>query len=299
MHGKWLAITTAFACLSIGWGTSSLAQVPSCINYQGRIIREGTNFNGVAQFKFKLLNADGTTSCWSNDGSTGGGAEPTLAVPIAVTRGLFYARLGDTNLTNMVAMTPAVFTNTDIRLRIWVDSGAGFELITPDQMMASVGYAMMSANIEDGIVTPEKLAAESRALFVATDGGNISGSLSISSNLYLTGTSQLIFPDATTQTTAFVQSRTYSLASGECDTNRLDVLFSTSYRISSVRVWQSTALPQEVRLYTNGVQVDAFGLTSTTASRTTALDLAMFDRLGIACTNTGGTVLFCFEGYRQ
>ena len=35
-------------------------QVPSLLSYQGRISASGTNFNGVGQFKFALVNATGT-----------------------------------------------------------------------------------------------------------------------------------------------------------------------------------------------------------------------------------------------
>lgn len=187
MHGKRTILTALSILLAWGWGWTASAQVPSCINYQGRIIRGGTNFSGTAQFKFKLLNADSSVALWSNDGSDGGAAEPALAVPISVSKGLFYARLGDTNLANMTALSPSVFTNSDLRLRIWVDSGSGSELITPDQVMASVGYSMMSANIEDGVVTPAKLAPESRALFVPMAGGAMAGPLTNAFGFYGTG----------------------------------------------------------------------------------------------------------------
>jgi hypothetical protein len=187
MRGKPIIFMTMVVLLLVGLDGSVVAQVPSCVNYQGRIIRNGTNFTGVAQLKFKLLNAEGATAYWSNDGTGGGSVEPALATPVAVVRGLFYVRLGDTNLANMVALSPAVFTNVDLRLRIWVDSGAGSELITPDQVMASVGYAMMSASVGDGIVTPAKLSPESRALFVPAAGGTMTGPLTNSSGYFGVG----------------------------------------------------------------------------------------------------------------
>lgn len=167
-----------WVCLVAGMATSLHAQVPACLNYQGRIVKNGVNFTGTGQFKVKLINADATASFWSNDGTPdGGGTEPSSAVSVTVTKGLFYVRLGDTNTANMTALSAAVFTNSDIRLRIWVNTGAGFELITPDQVVASVGYAMMSANVMDGVVTPEKLAPGTTALFVPTAGGTMTGSL--------------------------------------------------------------------------------------------------------------------------
>ncbi len=165
----------------------AFGQVPAVINYQGRVIRNGTNYTGTAQFKFKLINADGATAYWSSDGVVNGGVEPASSVPVSVNKGLFYARLGDTNVAGMASLSPLVFTNTDIRLRIWVDSGSGAELLTPDQVMASVGYSMMSANIADGVVTPAKLDSTTRALFVPKAGGEMTGALTNAFGFYGVG----------------------------------------------------------------------------------------------------------------
>lgn len=257
MNGNRMIIALMLGMLSLG--TAGLhAQGPACVNYQGRIVRSGTNFDGVALFKFKLLDPSGTTAFWSNDGTGGGGAEPALAVPIPVSRGLFTARLGDTNLSNMATLPIAVFTNADLRLRLWIDSGSGSEQITPDQPLGSVAYAMISASVMDGAVTPAKLAPESRALFNPVTG----------------------------------------LVGGECDTNRLDILCATNYTITGVKVLQTAGVPQLIRVYTNGVSVDAFALTTDRVERALSLTVGPFDRLGIACTNLGGTVLFSFEGHR-
>ncbi|OYW69803.1 MAG: hypothetical protein B7Z21_00655, partial [Verrucomicrobiales bacterium 32-60-5] len=47
-----------------------VAQVPSTLNYQGRIAVSGVNFTGTGQFKFVLVNGAGTQSYWSNDGTS-------------------------------------------------------------------------------------------------------------------------------------------------------------------------------------------------------------------------------------
>ena len=391
MNGSRLLTFAAWTLLAAGMAWTSSAQVPLWINYQGRIVRGGTNFDGVAQFKFKLLNADGTAAFWSNDGS-GGAAEPSLAVPISVNRGLFYARLGDTNLANMTPLSASVFTNADLRLRIWVDSGSGFELIAPDQPMAAVGYSMMSANISDAVVTPAKFSSESRAFFVQSAGGAMTGpltnafgfygvggalsntmvqaasnglsvgggqlavvsnrvgigtiapsavlevtgggadgivafmtdgyavfgtnvdgasavtsgvgnvyiqnSVEVGSNIHFHG-SGIVFPDATIQTTAYTTNAMIAtMVGGECDTNRVDILFTTNYVVTGVKVLQTPVIPQTVYVYTNGVLVDTFALTTDRVSRVLSLGLGTFDRLGIACTNVSGTVLFSFEGRR-
>src|SRR5437762_3076812 len=57
--------------LTVFWLSITLhAQVPQLINFQGRVAVDGVNFNGAAQFKFALVNGDGTFSFWSNDGTS-------------------------------------------------------------------------------------------------------------------------------------------------------------------------------------------------------------------------------------
>ena len=135
--------------------TSTLhAQVPQIISYQGRVAVGTTNFNGSGAFKFALVNADGTTTYWSNDGTSNAGSQPTAAVTLTVTKGLYSVLLGDTSLTNMSAVPAAVFTNADVRLRVWFNDGAnGFQLLTPDQRLAAVGYAMIAAGVSLPVTT--------------------------------------------------------------------------------------------------------------------------------------------------
>ncbi|TMP95700.1 MAG: hypothetical protein E6L09_15995 [Verrucomicrobia bacterium] len=133
--------------------------MPQLINFQGRIAANGVNFNGIGQFKFALVNGDGAATFWSNDGTGVGGAEPVAAVPIPVSQGLYSILLGDATLTNMSPISPMIFTNSDVRLRVWFNDGTnGFEQLTPDQRIAAVGYAMMAANVQDGVVTSAKIA---------------------------------------------------------------------------------------------------------------------------------------------
>jgi len=138
------------------------AQVPSVINYQGRIAVGGTNFDGTGQFKFALVSSNGSATFWSNDGSSSGGSQPAAAVPLTVAKGLYSVQLGDTTLANMTAVPAAVFTNTDVRLRVWFnDSVNGFQLLSPDQRIAAVGFAMMAATVPNGSLTGANLAAGS------------------------------------------------------------------------------------------------------------------------------------------
>lgn len=155
-----MALIYRIAFLSFALSLS--AQVPPLLNYQGRLTAGGTNFDGAAQFKFALVTGSGTVSLWSNNNSSSGGTEPTQSVPLTVTQGLFTVMLGDASLSNMQPVASSVFTNSDVRLRIWVASGTNaFQLLAPDQRLGAVGYAMMSATVPDGALTGAKLAAGS------------------------------------------------------------------------------------------------------------------------------------------
>ena len=148
------------AIAALAFSTTLHAQVPQLINYQGRVAVGGVNFEGTGQFKFALVNAGGTTTYWSNDGSSGAGSEPVAAVSIPVTKGLYSVLLGDAVLPNMQAIANSVFNNADVRLRVWFHDGAnGSQQLTPDQRIAAVGYAMMVGDVQDGAITSAKIAA--------------------------------------------------------------------------------------------------------------------------------------------
>lgn len=117
---------------------SSVAQVPGIINYQGRVMMNGTNYDGLGQFKFAMMDGSGAVSYWSNGAST---------VSVPVSKGLYSVLLGDTTLANMAVIPAAVFTNSDVRLRVSFNGGSGLQQLTPDQRIGSAGYAMLSAGV--------------------------------------------------------------------------------------------------------------------------------------------------------
>jgi hypothetical protein len=136
------------------------AQVPQIINYQGRVVVGTANFNGSGQFRFALVKAAGTTTFWSNDGTSVNGSQPTNAVSLSVSNGLYSVLLGDTAITNMTAIPTSVFNNADVRLRVWFNDGTtGSQQLTPDQRIAAVGYAVLAANVPDGAITAAKIAS--------------------------------------------------------------------------------------------------------------------------------------------
>ena len=132
--------------------TTLRAQVPQLLNYQGRIAVgvPAVNFDGPGQFKFALVNGDSSLVYWSNAPDTDpADGEPDAATTITVTKGLYSMLLGDTTLANMAAIPNSVFSNPDVQLRVWFDDGRGngSQRITPDQRIASVGYAMRAGSV--------------------------------------------------------------------------------------------------------------------------------------------------------
>jgi len=135
------------------------AQVPQLISYQGRVGVDGVNFDGSGQFKFAFVNAAGTTTYWSNDGSSTAGSEPGTAIAIPVSKGLYSILLGDATLAHMSIVPATVFTHGDVHLRVWFSDGVnGFQQLTPDRRIAAVGYAMMADSVSDGSITTAKIA---------------------------------------------------------------------------------------------------------------------------------------------
>lgn len=131
------------------------ADPPGILNHQGRIAIDGENFQGSGEFKFALVNADGSATYWSNDGTGVGGAEPTASVSIPVSKGHYAILLGDAPMSEIPA---TVFSeNPDVRLRIWfsADNGSTFEQLSPDRRLAAVGYALNATEGPPGPPGPQ------------------------------------------------------------------------------------------------------------------------------------------------
>lgn len=155
----------ALTLLALGGGLllpPAFGQVPQLVNYQGRVAvgNPAVNFDGSGQFKFALVSADGSVTYWSNDNTSTGGAQPTAAVVLPVSKGLYSVLLGNTAIANMSSAIPAsVWANADVRLRVWFNDGSnGFQLLTPDQRLAPGGY------LSDATVTNTKLASDAASL---------------------------------------------------------------------------------------------------------------------------------------
>lgn len=147
LKGLWAA---AIAVLGLAALVSEARAIPFTLSYQGQVIVNTTRFEGTGQFKFALIDGAGTT-LWSHDGTSVNGAAPTSFISLPGVRGVYQARLGDTTVSGMAAIDPAIFSNDTIRLRVWFNDGvSGFEQLTPDSEVSSVAFAMR-AGVADAV----------------------------------------------------------------------------------------------------------------------------------------------------
>lgn len=125
------------------------AGAPTMISYQGQVTVNGEPYNGTGYFKFAVVDAGGT-SYWTNDGTTGG--EPSAAVTLPVTNGLFTVLLGDAGMEPLPA---SAFAGPERYLRVWFKGdGATFARLTPDQRIAAVPYALQAAQVANSSSQP-------------------------------------------------------------------------------------------------------------------------------------------------
>jgi hypothetical protein len=133
-------------------GDAPQATAPTIVSYQGRVTVSGSPYTGTGYFKFAIIDQGGTTSYWSNDGTSVNGSEPIGNVPLGVSAGLFNVLLGDTTLPGMTQpLTASAFSADGRSLRVWFATGAGgpYTLLTPDRPLAAAPYAL-SAETLDG-----------------------------------------------------------------------------------------------------------------------------------------------------
>jgi len=127
------------------------AAIPLLLNYQGNVKDSlGVPVNGSGYFKFAILNQAGDTAYWLNNGAIADFPatiqSPPNAVSLPVSDGVFSVQLGNTNLTNMAALTQTVFDNSAIYLRVWFSiDNINFEQLSNDIQIVSSGFAFKAA----------------------------------------------------------------------------------------------------------------------------------------------------------
>ncbi len=162
-------------------GAVPLAQggAPAVVAYQGEVRVSGAPYSGDGYFKFSVVNAAGSVTYWSNDGTSTGGGEPTAAVGLVVSEGLFGVLLGDTALGGMTqALAADVFSQPDRYLRVWFsDDESTFDQLAPDTRIAAVPYALQAqeaadADTVDGLHASELETHYQNVVIVAKSGGD-------------------------------------------------------------------------------------------------------------------------------
>lgn len=167
---------------------SSMAQsAPNTLHWQGKLYVNGVAYNGNANFKFALVSGNSIVwNSWTgtlvapfpaaNAGIYASNTPGGIAVVLPVTSGLYSTALG---AAPMAALDPTLFKNA-LKLRVWVDSGAGERLLTPDDEMHAVPYALglfglsVSANsslqLTQGVIVNNKQVVDAQGRLLATDG---------------------------------------------------------------------------------------------------------------------------------
>lgn len=126
-------------------------------NYQGMIKAHNQAYTGTGYLKLAILNTDGQSVLWSNDGSVGTGSGPnSLPVPtgsiqVPISDGVFSVQVGDSNVPTMAALDSAVLvSDTPLRLRVWFSTdGATFEQLNPDQKLMDLTLSTIQTGKTD------------------------------------------------------------------------------------------------------------------------------------------------------
>jgi hypothetical protein len=117
--------------------------LPEHVSYQGQLYLNGQAYAGNADFKFAIVANLGSDTLWSNDATSSAGSEPASSLTLPVDAGVFSVNLGDVT-TGQAPLDADVLADAfDAALRVWVDTGSGFEQLS-DQPLSSAAFAQQS-----------------------------------------------------------------------------------------------------------------------------------------------------------
>lgn len=147
------------------------SDVRAQISHQGVVSVSGVRFTGTGYFKLALVDPGPPEAIvWTNDGNN----PPSTEVPATITDGVYSITLGGAGMT---AISPGLFVDGDLKLRVWFNNGTGSMQLSPDVSLTSVPYAFTVADgavgtskLADGAVTSAKAGAD---LAVIPQGGII------------------------------------------------------------------------------------------------------------------------------
>lgn len=143
--------------------------VPHLVRFEARLEVDGRPFHGPGLFKFALTSPGRTDFVWHNARSTGGVDEPELSIPLEVADGTYSVLLGDPTIPGMAYLPSKVFTNANLRLRVWFSTDSiHFKALLPDEPFLPTVYAWTAMQVApggvdsmalaDGAITSAKLA---------------------------------------------------------------------------------------------------------------------------------------------
>ncbi len=163
------------------------------------VTNPGFGYTSAPNVSFEAADGDYGV-VWSNDGLTGTG-EPSAAVGLNVSRGLFSARLGDTAFPNMAAIGAAAFTKAPLRLRVWFNDGTkGSQALIPDSMITAAAYSVTSVTASSapqqqlGLNDLTASVTQSSGIILSTVLSRINSESTLLGTLNLSGSSKAISP---------------------------------------------------------------------------------------------------------
>ena len=115
--------------------------VPHLISYQGKVLINGTPFNGSGLFRFAIVdsaNYPWTTLYWSNDGNN----PPLDDIQIDAENGIYSVVLGN---GDQQSLPVSMFAADELYLVVWFDDGEnGVQRLEPNQRITAVSFAIQS-----------------------------------------------------------------------------------------------------------------------------------------------------------
>lgn len=149
----------------VGFASAGLAQVPSFINFQGRLL-SGTNLvNGSVEMWLRLYtNASGGVHFYEDTGT------------VAVADGLYSTRIGD---GTSYGSFPAVLTNSPLYVEVVVNS----TILSPRERLASVAYALTAGGVTNRAISNAMLDDNAVSSAKVADGSLMDGDLNVSANI--------------------------------------------------------------------------------------------------------------------
>lgn len=147
---KSIFAAAALLIISAAHLPSAQAQGEVMFSYQGRVKVQGQPFSGSGQFKFAIVNTDGNTTLWSNDGTGTTGNEPAAHLVLPVTDGIFNAMIGDP-AAGMQSINSVIFqSTTPLKLRVWFNDGTrGFQQLNPDHTLVNLSLTTLETGTDD------------------------------------------------------------------------------------------------------------------------------------------------------